>query len=416
METRVEPLRLESQKLLAKVVGDYWQEAKEAKEQGRLIAWSTPFYPTDILEAAGIFTIIPENHAATCAVRKVSTDFCMVAESNRFPIDLCSYARTELGSIFGGVQTESRVPEQPAPDVILMSNNQCTTIAKWFESMSRIFNIPLLIIDTPIIHDNATSEDIRQILNYVKLQLGEHIAFLEKLTGRHFDYDRFKQCVGFTGQMGRLFGEILETGRNIPSPLIVFDSFVWLFPILSLRGKHLGVECYQNLKAELDERVRQKIGAMPNERYRLLWDDGPIWFEIGKQSRIFASYGACPIIGPYPLNWKFAFEGLDSSRPLDSTAEGIILPYANRAIGYRIDLITRLVEQYSLDGLVMMNNRTCKAYVVGQSDIAKVVEERIGAPAVIIDGDLCDSRLYSESRFNMQISTLIDIIEDKRHR
>ena len=157
METRVEPLRLESQKLLAKVVGDYWQEAKEAKEQGRLIAWSTPFYPTDILEAAGIFTIIPENHAATCAVRKVSTDFCMVAESNRFPTDLCSYARTELGSIFGGVQTESRVPEQPAPDVILMSNNQCTTIAKWFESMSRIFNIPLLIIDTPIIHDNATS-------------------------------------------------------------------------------------------------------------------------------------------------------------------------------------------------------------------------------------------------------------------
>jgi len=411
VEANVRPRRLNSQTVLAQAGDEYWKEVTQAKKEGKLIAWSTPFYPTAILTAMDIYTVVPENHAATCGVRKMSTELCEVAENHTYPADICSYARTELGSTHAGTLVERGVPDQPDPDIVMMTNDQCTTIAKWFEAESRIFDVPFLMIDAPIVHDNTSSDDYNSIVNYIKQQLKEHIAFLEEFTGREFDYDRFRECVNLTGKIGRLYGEILDIGQNIPSPLTFFDASLSLTPILIFRGTQRGVDCYEPLLAELKERADQGLGAIPNEKYRFFWDDGPVWFELSRQAKTFASLGACPITGPYPQNWRLAFEGLDESRPLESTAEGVILPYANRSIGWHIDFVTKMVEEFSLDGMVMGANKTCKAYRLGQLDLARAVEERLGVPSVFFDMDLCDSRLYNDAHFQTRIQAFIEVLE-----
>lgn len=416
MEPSVRPVKLESQNVLGRAVEEYWKEANQAREKGKLIAWTTPFYPTDILTTLDIFPIVPENHAATAGVRKMSTELCEMAEIHGYSPDICSYARTELGSSYAGTLVEKGVPDQAAPDLILISNNQCTTIAKWFEAESRIFNVPFLMIDAPIIHDHIHQEDYARIVNYVKEQIQEHISFLEQFTKRRFDYDRFKECVALTGKIGKLYGDILDMGQHIPSPLTFFDAAISLPPILIFRGSQRGVDCYETLLAELKERVKKKVGAIPNEKYRLYWDDGPVWFELSKQVKTFASFGACPIIGPYPQNWRLSFERLTPAQPLESTAEGVILPYANRAIGWSIDFVTKMAKDFSLDGMVMGANKTCKAYRLRQMDIAKAVEEKIGIPSVFFDVDLCDSRLYNDAHFQTRIQAFIEVLETRARR
>lgn len=416
MEAAVKPVKLESQNLIAKMVEEYWKEANQAKEEGKPIAWTTPFYPTDILKTMDIFPIVPENHAATAGVRKVSTELCEMAETRGYSADICSYARTELGSSYGGTLTGKGVPNQPAPDLILMSNNQCATIAKWFEAESRIFNVPFLMIDAPILHDHIPREDYARIVSYIKEQIQEHINFLEEFTRRRFDYERFRECVALTGKIGKLYGEILDMGKNVPSPLTFFDAAISLPPILIFKGSQRGVNCYETLLAELKERVKKKVGAITNEKYRLYWDDGPVWFELSKQVKTFTSFGACPVIGPYPQNWRLSFEKLSPAQPLESTAEGMILPYANRGIGWSIDFVTQMVKDFSIDGMVMGANKTCKAYRVRQYDISKSVEEKMGIPSVFFDVDLCHSRLYNDAHFQTRIQAFIEVLETRAKR
>ena len=64
MTDKVMPL--ESHKVLRKLISDYWGEVKQAKENGKLVAWSTGLSPTDLFETMDFVMVFPENYAATC--------------------------------------------------------------------------------------------------------------------------------------------------------------------------------------------------------------------------------------------------------------------------------------------------------------------------------------------------------------
>ncbi len=58
----------------------------------------------------------------------------------------------------------------------------------------------------------------------------------------------------------------------------------------------------------------------------------------------------------------------------------------------------------------MQRTRTCLRVNMGQDDILEALIKRTGLPAVVIEGDMCDTRLYSESEFNGKIDALMEIL------
>ena len=82
----------------------------------------------------------------------------------------------------------------------------------------------------------------------------------------------------------------------------------------------------------------------------------------------------------------------------------------NRGTQYRIDMLTKMVEDYSLDGLVMQMSRTCKAYIPNQLAIMHETQKRTGIPAVVLEGDMVDSRFYSDSEVDSKLETFMEVL------
>lgn len=84
---------------MKEVTGDLYQEARDAKAAGRPVGYSTSNFPKELFEVFGLNIIYPENHAAAVAAHKGAIPFCEKAESLGYSMDLCSYARINLGFV-----------------------------------------------------------------------------------------------------------------------------------------------------------------------------------------------------------------------------------------------------------------------------------------------------------------------------
>jgi len=134
--------------------------------------------------------------------------------------------------------------------------------------------VPLFILDTPFCHTEYTEE----MRKYVRRQIDEYLRFLEEHCGKKYDYDRMKEVgkLSVTGQ--KLWQAVLDTTMHKPAPMSAFDAFFHLALIVTLRGTQQAVDYYEMLLAEMKKRIANGIGAIPNERYRLLWDNLPVWY------------------------------------------------------------------------------------------------------------------------------------------
>ncbi|RPI96164.1 MAG: 2-hydroxyacyl-CoA dehydratase [Spirochaetales bacterium] len=400
-------MKVKSIKKMKEIMTAYYIDAKTATQNGKKVGWITSGGPVEPLIAMDVIPVYPENHGAMIGASKMGVDLCEKAEDMGYCRDLCSYARSDIaaspvnGGPIGGL---------PAPDFLVCCNNICGTVLKWYEVQARYYKVPLFIFDTPFCHTEFSSE-ARQ---YVRSQIDEYIQFLEGVCGKKFDMDKMKEVGRLSLQGQRLWQDVLDTAMNKPAPMSAFDAFFHLALIVTLRGTQTAVDYYTMLLAEMKDRAAQKIGAVPNERYRLLWDNLPIWFKTKWLSDKFASYGACLVADTYTSAWCGALDYLDENDFLGSMVEGYTRIYLNIGIDEMLKIIKKMIKKYDVDGFVMHSNRSCKPYSLGQYDIMKTLQREMGLPSLMIEADMVDERAWSESQIETRIDAFMEIIKQKK--
>ncbi len=323
---------------MKEIMTAYYIEAKTAEQTGKKVAWITSGGPVEPLIAMDVIPVYPENHGAMIGASKMGVDLCEKAEAMGYSSDLCSYARADIacapinGGPIGGL---------PRPDMLICCNNICGTVLKWYEVQARFFKVPLFILDTPFCHTEFTPEARR----YVQTQIEEYIAFLESVCEKKFDYDRIKEVGRLSVEGQRLWQAVLDTAMNRPAPLSAFDAFFHLALIVTLRGTQQTVDYYKMLLAEMQERVAQGIGAVPDERYRLLWDNLPVWYRTKWLSEKFASQGACLVADTYTSAWCGALRYVDENDFLGTMAECHTRIYLNIGVDEMARQVIEMVEQ-----------------------------------------------------------------------
>ena len=400
-------LHFKKQKKMKEIMTVYYMEAKSARVGGRKVAWITSGGPVEPLIAMDVIPVYPENHGAMIGASKMGTGLCETAESMGYSSDLCSYARSDIacatvnGGPIGGL---------PRPDMLVCCNNICGTVLKWYEIQARYFNIPLFILDTPFCHVGFAEEARR----YVRRQLDDYIVFLEQVCGRKMDHDRMKE-VGILSLEGqRLWQAVLDTTTHSPAPMSAFDAFYHLALIVTLRGTQEVIDYYTQLLEKMKDRVAKGIGAVPNEKYRLLWDNIPIWHRTRWLSQKFASHDACLVADTYTSAWCGTMKYIDENRFFDSMAEAYTRIYLNIGVDEMARTVLGMVDKYKVDGIVMHSNRSCKPYSFGQYDIQKIVERERGIPSLMIEADMVDERSFSESQVATRIDAFMEMIKQKR--
>jgi benzoyl-CoA reductase/2-hydroxyglutaryl-CoA dehydratase subunit BcrC/BadD/HgdB len=368
---------------------------------GRPLAWVTSGAPIEMLRAMGIVAVYPENYGALCGARKQAVPLCQAAEARGYSADLCSYARTHLGSIFDG--TNAPMQGLPQPNLLICCNNICDTVVKWYEAIAEHYSVPLFILDAPFIYDSFS----QPIQAYVRQQLDEMAEFLEDTTGRRLQLSRLEAAVRLSNQAVQLWSEIRALCKAQPSPLNAPDLFVNMAPIVVLRGTREAVRFYQHLKTEVEERVRKGVGAIPEEKHRLLWDNIAIWHHLYRFYSYFVDYGACFVADTYTGGWT---QNVALGDPLEGLAQAYATVFLNQSLEYRVDMMVQLIAEYDVDGFVMHCNRSCKPYSLGQYAIKRAITERTNVPGLIIESDMCDSRTFAREAVRNRIQAFMETL------
>ena len=368
------------------------------------VAWVTSGAPVELLRAFDFYTVYPENHGALCGAQKVGPELCAVAEEHGYHHDLCSYARIDLGHYFSGKTPAGKLPK---PDLLFASNKICQTVVYWYRALAHYWKVPLILFDTPYNFEEITDSDI----SYMVRQFEEMIPLLERVSGRPFTYQRFQEIIRIARDASLTWGEVLTTMRARPAPMTIFDAFGHMAPIVSLRGLPVALDYYRALLDELNGRVDRGVGAIRNERKRLMWDNIAIWYKMRDFSNLFAEHGMNFVTATYTNAWAETTAYMDENRPFESMAKTYSLVILNNNLNHRLKLMERLIEEYQVDGLVIHSARSCKPYSVGQYDLKRLLMERLGVPSVIIEADITDFRVYSEEQARTRLEAFLEAME-----
>lgn len=394
--------KIDSSKNLHNLIQEYYQKFLAAKSLGIKTAWLTSQVPAELFYAAKMFPFFPENYAALCAARHFSTSLCEEAEISGFHPDLCSYARTVLGSVYSG---KGPFGPLPVPDLLVACNNQCSTVVTWWKSLARYYHVPCIIIDTP----PTIKEPEREKITYVENQLQKLLDAIVDVTGRPIDENRLEEAIHFSNQAQILWGEMLNSRQLHPSPINAGDVFTHMFAAVSLGGTEQAVRHYKILLEDIEERRKSKEGAVKNERFRFHWDNIPIWFDL-RLFTYFGEKGAVFVSDTYSQAWLF--EQIVTESYLQSFAKRLLNNIMNISMESRNNFMIDMLLKYQVDGVVMHSNRSCKLYSAGHLPGKEDVRKQIGIPCLIFEGDMNDPRNYSKTKVRELIDVFLGTIEN----
>ncbi len=399
---------ISSKELLGQLLAKHYDDALEAKKSGELVAWSTSIAPQELLETMGIQVVYPENHAAAIGARKGSQEFIDYSEGNGYSIDLCSYARVNLGYMN---LKESSAGNIPMPDFIFCCNNICNTVIKWYENIAKELHIPMILFDLPF---NHTYEVPDHSVRYIRGQFENAIAQLEQISGKKFDHDRFKEVMKISSETATWWKKATALAAAKPSPLNGFDLFNYMATIVCMRGKREGLELFKLWAEELQAKIDLGQGPWKDqeEKYRVMWDGIACWPYLSDTYKVLKKNGINMVTSTYPDSWTIVYESDD----LDGMAKAYSSNYANRSLEFGVDNIVNIVNEFSLDGIIYHSNRSCKLMDFRQYEVQRQVEARTGVGSVIFDGDQTDPRAFSVAQYETRVQALVEMMEQRKKR
>ena len=177
-------------------------------------------------------------------------------------------------------------------------------------------------------------------------------------------------------------------------------------PIVVLRGTEIAIDYYQALSDELKMHVSNNSGIIENEQIRIYWEGMPIWGKLRYSSDLFATNNANVVASTYCNSW--IFDDFDENNPFESTALAYSTIFINRSESAKQKVIERLIKEYQIDGIIFHDSKTCFNNSNSRFGMPQRLKENTGVETLIIDGDLCDLRFFSETQTTTKIETFIE--------
>jgi benzoyl-CoA reductase/2-hydroxyglutaryl-CoA dehydratase subunit BcrC/BadD/HgdB len=360
----------------------------------------------------GFLVYYPENHGALLGTSRMSTDVIPNANVIGYSPDICSYLTADIGAYLKGVTPLSKafegIESVPKPDVLIYNTNQCRDVKDWFSWYSRELNVPVFGIHT---HRNPT--DIEEnVVSSISQQIKDLVEPLEKISGNKFDLEKLKKVVALSRECSELWKEVLQTASTNPSPLTFFDGTIHMGPAVVLRGTQQAVDYYKILLKELKERVKNKEGAVEDEKFRIYWEGMPVWGRLRAHSELFANLKACVLASTYCNSWIFT--DFDPEDPFTSMAKAYSELFIVKSDEAKEKYMKRMIDFFKIDGVIYHDAKTCPNNSNNRYGMPQRLEKETGIPSLVINGDLNDLRLVSDEQTKTNVEAFIEQLEENK--
>jgi benzoyl-CoA reductase/2-hydroxyglutaryl-CoA dehydratase subunit BcrC/BadD/HgdB len=185
------------------------------------------------------------------------------------------------------------------------------------------------------------------------------------------------------------------------------DAFSAVYFMLSTPGSQEAVDFYAQLRDELRERVKDGIGTVEDERFRLVWDNLPPWYNL----RIFEhlnTLGAVVVAEVFSHTWT---GNLDSENPYESLARKYLPNMANSTAQRRVNIILNLVKDFHVNGVILPTNWGCRMMSIGETIVRDTVYKKLGVQSLILDLDSSDPRVAGETQVKERLATFLETLK-----
>ncbi|MFX0201297.1 MAG: 2-hydroxyacyl-CoA dehydratase subunit D [Candidatus Hodarchaeota archaeon] len=376
----------------------YFQKVREAMKEGKDIAAHCTFIPPEIFHAMDIVPIllVSSSGAMTVCSRNYKE---ALDSSSKFGVALetCSGHRIQMAHFVEGWF--------PRPRFIVHMGTGCDAFSASSHISAEIYGCPDYYVDVPYEYNDRG-------LEYLTGEFERLVSFAEEITGRKMDWDRLTEIVAKTAEMTSLYREIAELRKAVPSPMEsrrAWQSY-WMYWINA--GTSDGVKWFRTVRDEVKDRVNKGVGAVPNERVRLLDLFMPPQYSYELQDWMGEEYGALFVNESLIFQW--GNEVLDPSRPLEALAKRyFIAPVTRCALGRGRDFLTDAVKQareYKADGAVFWAQNACRQTGIMRS-LKDALNEEAGIPTLVLDCDIMDPSFVSVTEMKKKLKDFLEILK-----
>ncbi|MBU3914367.1 2-hydroxyacyl-CoA dehydratase family protein [bacterium] len=423
--------RLKSTKMVSKLVNEYWKDIYQIKETDKLLGYTTGMPINPFLAAQDMAWIHGEGYGASVAARHEEKEPQLMSERRGYNRELCSYARTQIGC---AMFADRGIPDDMTPgpiagsipkaDFIVTAYPGCSSGPQWDWAIQRVFGkkMPWYNVSVPFHFGRngggyMQGPEFREDVAYVVRQLKGLISFLEEVSGRPYNWDKLKELFAYTKKVATVRMEALALCKAKPAPASFFDFTILLSLVNYLTAWPGSLECMEAVKLEVQDRLKNNITAIPNEKYRLLFMGIMNWNKIGWLADKMANYDACVIAGEYTHHafWNEP-DVIDPEDPLEGIAINLLICGNN--LGYPIaeERTMKLCRDYSIDGVLLHTARTCRALVRVQNLYAESLRRKMNISSIMFEGDMVDDSFYQDDLVNTRIEALLESLDAQKNR
>ncbi len=400
--------RIQSASKLKEIMREYFQRMGKKENP---VAWCTSVGPAELLRSFGFEVYFPENHGALLGATRTAGEHIPAAMKCGYSGDICSYTTGDIGAFLNKstpLLKQYGLEGVPEPDLLVYNINQCREVEDWFTFYANHFNCPIAGIHPPR-HLNTVGE---AEVKLVAEQFRQIIPVCEQVSGQKFDLQKFKEVLKLSKEATLLWQQVLQTATSSPSPLSFFDGAIHMGPIVVLRGTQEAKDYYQILLSELQANIDTGIGFLNDESCRLFWEGMPIWGKLRSLADLFIQNSAAVVASTYCNSW--IFNAFDEENPFESSALAYTEIFINRSETAKFEMLAEWVEAYQIDGMIFHDAKTCFNNSNARFGMPLKISKELGIPTLVVDGDLCDLRFFSEGQTMTKLETFIEQIQNQK--
>ena len=324
--------------------------------------------------------------------------FIAAAEEAGAPSDVCSTDRFILGAALIG--------ELPTNSFFVTGSAPCDGTRFVYPVMEKIMGIPTLYIEAPY----ATGKEAAAwYAGQIKDKL---IPFMEEMTGKRFDVDRFRETIEESNRAYELMVDIFDAYTMRPHPHPQSLRAAPYTGFINSAGHPRLTKHVELIHEDVTRRIKEgRVRPEYEEKYRVMWSHVPPTFDPSIYTWMEEHLGATVVVNTLrstPILLPIDTTDLDSMlegyawQGLDMTMS--IMRLDTKAL---FDLTLSTYDRYNCDCMIISQHVGCNS-ICGAAGIWRRRLRERDIPALFIDLDYNDDRVLSSEQMRNQIEDFFD--------
>lgn len=354
------------------------------KEKGNhVIGFYCLYAPTELAVAADAIPL------PLCGTRQAPIE----ASEETLPRNLCPLIKSSYG--FAATDT---CPFFRFSDLIV-ADTTCDGKKKMFELMNDIK--PVHVLQLPQKQD--------AFIEPWKAEVEQLISVLEKTTGKTITPEKISSAISLLNKEREAKKRFMDVAKAKPSPLSGMEMIEILFKTGFFADKQKGIELLNEITEECHTLIQKEESPFTKDTPRILLTGVPTGLGSDKVIKILEKSNSSVVAFESCSGYKQTFHVDETKDPVTALAEQYLsIPCSVMSPNQgRIDLLTEMIKEFSIDGVVDLTWQACHTYNIESIHIQKLVEDKFNLPFLHLETD------YSESdteQLRVRIEAFLEMI------